>query len=290
MNGILVIDKPQGLTSFDVVAKVRRALHVKKCGHTGTLDPMATGVLPILLGSATRLAPYLMESKKEYLATLLLGKSTDTLDITGTTTIEIDPQDIRISEEDILRAMEKFKGEILQVPPMFSALKKDGKRLYDLARQGVVLELSARPVTIYEMELIKYEHPYITFRAVTSKGTYIRSLIRDLGIELGVPAAMSALRRTMTGGFRIEEAISLEELDTAGIIGKIIQVERTLTDYPELHLEDSFVGLLKNGVKLKDRRAVTGLNTGIFRLKSMDGELVGLAEYKNDELVLTWRL
>lgn len=290
MNGILVIDKPEGLTSFDVVDKVRRALHVKKVGHTGTLDPMATGVLPILLGSATKLSPFLMDSKKEYIATMLLGQSTDTLDITGTLTEQVDPAEIQITEAAVRAAMGKFTGEILQEPPMYSALKKDGKRLYDLARQGITLELEKRPVTIYELELLSFELPYLTFRAVTSKGTYIRSLIRDLGRELGVPAVMSALRRTMTGGFRIEEAVSLQELDTAGIVGRIIQVERTLLGYPCLALEDSFIGLLKNGVRLKDGRAVEGLAAGTYRIKTKDGELVGLADYLNEELVLTWRL
>lgn len=181
MNGILVIDKPAGLTSFDVVAKVRRTLHTKKCGHTGTLDPMATGVLPILLGSATKLSPFLMDSKKEYIATMLLGRDTDTLDITGTTTQTVAPEDIKVTEAEVRTAMGLFLGENLQEPPMYSALKKDGKRLYDLARAGITLELEKRPVTIYELELLDMELPYITFRAVTSKGTYIRSLIETWG-------------------------------------------------------------------------------------------------------------
>ncbi len=290
MNGILVIDKPAGLTSFDVVAKVRRTLHTKKCGHTGTLDPMATGVLPILLGSATKLSPFLMDSKKEYIATMLLGRDTDTLDITGTTTQTVAPEDIKVTEAEVRTAMGLFLGENLQEPPMYSALKKDGKRLYDLARAGITLELEKRPVTIYELELLDMELPYITFRAVTSKGTYIRSLIRDLGKELGVPSVMSALRRTMTGGFGLDQAVTLEELDSVGIIDKIIQVEEPLLVYPELLLDDSFIGLLKNGVKLKDGRAVSGLKQGSYRIKTKAGEFIGLADYTNEELVLTWRL
>lgn len=290
MNGILVIDKPQGLTSFDVVAKVRRALHTKKCGHTGTLDPMATGVLPILLGSATKLSPFLMDTQKEYIATMLLGRSTDTLDITGTTIEQVDPETIQISEAAVRQVLGQFLGENQQEPPMYSALKKDGQRLYDLARQGITLELEKRPVTIYELELLQFELPYITFRAVTSKGTYIRSLIRDLGQELGVPAVMSALRRTLTGGFTLEQSVTLEELDSPGILGKIIQVEEPLLIYPELKLDDPFIGLLKNGVKLKDGRAVSGLTEGSYRIKTGAGEFIGLADYTNEELVLTWRV
>ncbi len=290
MNGILVVDKPQGLTSFDVVARVRRALRVKKCGHTGTLDPMATGVLPVMLGSATKLAPYLVDSRKEYTARMLLGRSTDTLDITGLTTEEADLADHQLKESDILEAMRGFTGDILQEPPMFSALKKDGKRLYELARQGIEVEREKRPVTIYALELVSYDFPYIEFHAAVSKGTYIRSLIRDLGAALGVPATMAALQRTLTGGFTLDDAVSLEELDSVGIIDKIIQVESTLTEYPELPLDDSFINLLKNGVRLKDRRATGELKEGIYRIKDQTGRFIGLGEFKDAELVLNWRL
>lgn len=212
MSGIIVIDKAQDYTSFDVVAVVRRLVGIKKVGHTGTLDPMATGVLPILVGSATKLAPYLVDTKKEYVATMVLGRSTDTLDVTGTITEEMDASSISFTKEQIEAAMAPLRGDILQVPPMFSALKKDGKRLYDLARQGITLELEPRPVTIYELELLEYQHPIIRFRAVTSKGTYIRSLVRDLAENLGVPGTMSDLRRTLTGGFSIAQSVSLDEL------------------------------------------------------------------------------
>lgn len=292
MDGILVIDKAEGLTSFDVVAKVRRLLRVKKCGHTGTLDPMATGVLPVLLGSATKLSPYLMDTKKEYLATMVLGQSTDTLDRTGQVTEEADLSGHRISREQVVAALADLTGDILQEPPMYSALKKDGVRLYDLARQGVTLELEKRPVTIYELELTDYSFPSISFRAVTSKGTYVRSLVRDLARALGVPGTMTALRRTLTGGFPIEAAHRLDELealDREGIIGRIIQVEQPLLHYPEHQLAQEYLRLLTNGVRLKDPGATAGLTEGLYRIKSTEGELIGLAEYKDRELVLSWR-
>ncbi|KAF5064662.1 tRNA pseudouridine(55) synthase TruB [Proteiniclasticum sp. QWL-01] len=292
MDGILVIDKAEGLTSFDVVAKVRRLLREKKCGHTGTLDPMATGVLPVLLGSATKLSPYLMDTKKEYLATMVLGQSTDTLDRTGQVTEEADLSGHRISREQVVAALADLTGDILQEPPMYSALKKDGVRLYDLARQGVTLELEKRPVTIYELELTDYSFPSISFRAVTSKGTYVRSLVRDLARALGVPGTMTALRRTLTGGFPIEAAHRLDELealDREGIIGRIIQVEQPLLHYPEHQLAQEYLRLLTNGVRLKDPGATAGLTEGLYRIKSTEGELIGLAEYKDRELVLSWR-
>lgn len=292
MDGILVIDKAEGLTSFDVVAKVRRLLREKKCGHTGTLDPMATGVLPVLLGSATKLSPYLMDTKKEYLATMVLGQSTDTLDRTGQVTEEADLSGHRINREQVVAALADLTGDILQEPPMYSALKKDGVRLYDLARQGVTLELEKRPVTIYELELTDYSFPSISFRAVTSKGTYVRSLVRDLARALGVPGTMTALRRTLTGGFPIEAAHRLDELealDREGIIGRIIQVEQPLLHYPEHQLAQEYLRLLTNGVRLKDPGATAGLTEGLYRIKSTEGELIGLAEYKDRELVLSWR-
>lgn len=292
MNGILVIDKSPGWTSFDVVAKVRRLTGEKKAGHTGTLDPMATGVLPVLLGSATKLTPYLMDTKKEYLCTMRLGESTDTLDVTGTVTETqaIDPD--RISRQAVEAAMAPLRGDILQEPPMYSALKKDGQRLYDLARQGITLELEKRPVTIFELELLDFTFPDITFRAVTSKGTYVRSLVRDLAAALGVPGTMTALRRTLTGGFPIEEAITVEELaklDREGIIGKMIQVERPLAHYPMKALNDHYIQLLRNGVRLKDPAATAGLTDGTWRIKTLEDELIGLAEYQNAELALIWR-
>lgn len=292
MSGILVIDKSQDYTSFDVVAIVRRLVGIKKVGHTGTLDPMATGVLPILIGSATKLAPYLVDTKKEYIATMVLGRSTDTLDVTGTITEEIDASSLSFTREQIEAAMQPLRGDILQVPPMFSALKKDGKRLYDLARQGINLELEPRPVTIYELELLDYQHPLIRFRAVTSKGTYVRSLVRDLAENLGVPGTMSDLRRTLTGGFSISQAVTLDELkklDRSEIVDKMKRVEEVLLHFKEHHLSDSYIRLLENGVRLKDPAAVKGLEDGMFRIKTQENKLIGLAEYKNQELVLNWR-
>ncbi len=292
MDGILVIDKPAGWTSFDVVAKVRRLTGEKKCGHTGTLDPMATGVLPVLLGSATKLTPFLMDTKKEYLCTMALGQSTDTLDCTGQVTASADIPPGSITREAIEAALIPLRGEINQIPPMYSALKKDGQRLYDLARQGINLELEARPVTIWELELTAFAFPVIEFRAVTSKGTYVRSLVRDIAAALGVPGTMTALRRTLTGGFPIEAAVTmaeLAELDRTAIIGKMIQVEEPLALYPCHTLEDRHLQLLRNGVRLRDPGAVTGLVPGIWRIHNRQDELIGLADFSNAELALIWR-
>lgn len=292
MDGILIINKPAGLTSFDVVARVRRLTREKKCGHTGTLDPMATGVLPVLLGSATKLAPFLVDSNKEYLAGMELGRTTDTLDITGQVTKEVPLTESAPLREAVEQAMAGFLGDILQVPPMYSALKKDGQRMYDLARQGITLELQARPVTIYELELLSYRFPCLSFRAVTSKGTYIRSLVRDLGESLGYPAVMTSLERTLTGGFSIKEAITLEELETLdrmGIIGKMIQAERPLERYPELLLNERLIRLLLSGVRLRDPEAVAALESGLYRLKNTKRELIGLTEFADGELIVKWR-
>lgn len=292
MDGILVIDKPSGWTSFDVVAKVRRLTGEKKCGHTGTLDPMATGVLPVLLGSATKLTPYLMDTKKEYLCTMALGESTDTLDSTGQVTESLAILPGTITREAVEAALVPLRGEIAQIPPMYSALKKDGQRLYDLARQGITLELEARPVTIYELELTSFDFPVIEFRAVTSKGTYVRSLVRDIAAALGVPGTMTALRRTLTGGFPIETAVTLKdlaELDRNAIIGKMIQVEEPLAHYPCHTLDDRHLQLLRNGVRLRDPGAAVGLAPGIWRIHNRQDELIGLAEFSNAELALIWR-
>lgn len=292
MDGILVIDKPSGWTSFDVVAKVRRLTGEKKCGHTGTLDPMATGVLPVLLGSATKLTPYLMDTKKEYLCTMALGESTDTLDSTGQVTESLAILPGTITREAVEAALVPLRGEIAQIPPMYSALKKDGQRLYDLARQGITLELEARPVTIYELELTSFDFPVIEFRAVTSKGTYVRSLVRDIAAALGVPGTMTALRRTLTGGFPIETAVTLKdlaELDRNAIIGKMIQVEEPLAHYPCHTLDDRHLQLLRNGVRLRDPGAAVGLAAGIWRIHNRQDELIGLAEFSNAELALIWR-
>jgi len=223
MNGILAVWKPAGWTSHDVVAKARRLLRVKRIGHTGTLDPQVTGVLPLCIGRATRVVEYVQEMPKAYEATLCLGVATDTEDMTGTV-VESVPA-VTVTESDIRRVLTSFVGEIEQVPPMYSAVRVDGKRLYELAREGQVVERKARKVTIHELKLIDIDqqgaHPSIRFSVVCSKGTYIRTLCVDIGKMLGVPAAMAELVRTMSGGFTQEHCLTLEEIEQLQAAGEL---------------------------------------------------------------------
>ena len=203
MNGFIYVDKPEGITSFVAVAKIRRLFGIKKAGHTGTLDPMATGVLPIAIGHATRFIELIPSHDKAYRAKFILGKTTDTLDITGAVTGEYE---VTSTREDVEKALADFRGEIQQIPPMYSAIKKDGVRLYDLARQGIEIERESRKVNIHDLELISYckETAEYEIDCECSSGTYIRTLIADIGEKLGCGATMTALRRTKANGVAIE--------------------------------------------------------------------------------------
>lgn len=213
-EGILPIAKPVGFTSHDVVAKARGILKMKRIGHTGTLDPAVTGVLPLCLGRATRMVEYLQELPKEYEATLVLGIATDTEDMTGTV-IEREEQ-VSVDAEQVSDVLSRFIGTISQIPPMYSAVKQNGKRLYELAREGKVVERKPREVTIHELELLSYQadkpYPELSFRVLCSKGTYIRTLCVDIGKALGVPASMLILKRTMSAGIREEHCLTLEQV------------------------------------------------------------------------------
>lgn len=223
MDGIIAIWKPAGWTSHDVVAKTRRILSIKRIGHAGTLDPMVTGVLPLCIGRSTRVVEYMQERPKAYKATLRLGIATDTEDITGEI-IETKPVQ-GISEAKIVEVLRSFIGEIDQVPPMYSAVKVDGKRLYELAREGKTIERKSRKVTIHQIELdsidLAGEHPQFTFTVQCSKGTYIRTLCVDIGKALGLPATMAALTRTISAGIEREQCVTLEELEELQRSGKL---------------------------------------------------------------------
>lgn len=223
MDGILAVWKPEGWTSHDVVAKVRRLLKMKRIGHAGTLDPMVTGVLPLCLGRATRVVEYVQERPKAYEAVLKLGIATDTEDMTGNMIENVTVDSI--SELEIQRVLERFAGTIQQIPPMFSAVKVDGKRLYELAREGKTVERKAREVTIHEIKLLGSElsidQPEFTFSVVCSKGTYIRTLCVDIGKALGLPAAMAKLTRTMSGGITSEGCLTLEKIEELMLQGKL---------------------------------------------------------------------
>jgi len=232
-DGIVIIDKPAGWTSMDVCAKLRGILHTKKVGHAGTLDPMATGVLPVFVGQATRGVSFAEDGDKEYVATLRLGQVTDTQDTTGEA-LEAHP--VTVSRADVEAVLPRFTGEIQQIPPMYSALKVNGQKLYDLARRGVEVERKARTITIYSIVLEEQLSPtdYV-LRVRCSKGTYIRTLCHDIGQALGCGGCMAALRRTMAAGFTAEETHTLEEVQASGE-AILAPVDSLFRQYEAYHL------------------------------------------------------
>ena len=248
MNGIMIVNKESGFTSHDVVAKLRGICGQRKIGHTGTLDPAATGVLPVCLGNATKLCELLTDKTKEYVTELLLGRETDTQDTTGEVLAE---RPVTVSEEEVRRACESFLGEYQQVPPMYSALKVNGRKLYELAREGKEVERKPRPVVIYELEILSVELPVVKMRVVCSKGAYIRTLCADIGTALGCGGTMQSLQRTAVEPFRIEMARTLGELqemkDRGCLEEAVIPVDRVFAECPELHVTEVGDRLLANG-------------------------------------------
>ena len=251
IDGFINIYKEQGYTSFDVVAKLRGILKQKKIGHTGTLDPMAEGVLLVCLGSATKMCDLLTEKNKTYTCTMLLGKTSDTEDVTGVMT---DVTDVYPDEKTVRAAVMSFVGDYMQIPPMYSAIKVNGKKLYELARAGQVIEREPRPVTIHSINIQSVELPRVTFDVSCSKGTYIRSLCRDIGEKLGCGAVMEKLVRTEVKGFTIEESLTLDEVEKARDDGTLMQhvltTDKLMPDIPELHISAKGEKLLANGNKL----------------------------------------
>ena len=254
INGVINIYKIKGFTSHDVVAKLRGIMRQKKIGHTGTLDPDATGVLPVCLGNATKLCDMLTEKEKEYIAKVQLGVTTDTQDMTGTV---LSLKEVAVSEEEVRLAVASFVGPYEQIPPMYSALKVNGKKLYELAREGKEVERKARPVVIHEIEILEMELPKLTMRVRCSKGTYIRTLCHDLGEKLGCGAAMAALERTKSGQFSLDTAFTLAELEAklkeAGehreevIQSLVIPVDKMFSELQELRLLPEWERLVQNG-------------------------------------------
>lgn len=251
INGIINIKKEAGFTSHDVVAKMRGICGQKKIGHTGTLDPQATGVLPVCLGSATRLCDMLTDKDKEYVAELLLGVTTDTQDTTGQILSQKTVTEDSFSEEEAAAAILGFQGSYMQVPPMYSALKVDGKKLYELARAGKEVERKAREVTIHEIEILDIEMPVVKMRVACSKGTYIRTLCADIGEKLGCGGTMKSLVRTKAGGFLLKDAVTLGELqklrDEGRLAEAVTPVDSVFAGYPALHVQVKWNRLLDNG-------------------------------------------
>lgn len=277
MNGILVVDKPEGWTSFDVIAKLRGVLGTRKLGHSGTLDPMATGVLPVFVGPARKAVDLQQDHDKEYLATLLLGRRTDTGDVTGTV---LETAAVAVGEAELTQVLPRFVGRQLQTPPMYSAVKVNGVPLYKAARQGVEVERAARPVTIYSLE---YRGPCGNDRyqlAVRcSRGTYVRTLLEDIGAALGVPATMAALRRTRAGAYGLEDSHTLEEVlaaKEAGVLpGLLAPLDSVFGHLPAAQVSREAEARLYNGAPVYR----FGQPDGAYRLYGGEGFLgLGRAE------------
>ncbi|MHB1293494.1 MAG: tRNA pseudouridine(55) synthase TruB [Anaerolineae bacterium] len=248
-SGVLVIHKPQGLTSHDVVARVRRLIRIKRVGHAGTLDPMATGVLLVCVGKATRIAEYLADGEKTYLADIHLGVTTDTWDADGAILQKVNASGVDL--ETVERALPQFRGPILQVPPMYSALKREGRPLYALARQGLEVEREARAVVIHELTVLHWEAPILRVRVRCSKGTYVRSLAHDLGQALGVGAHLAGLVRTAVGRFGLNEALDLGTLEREGSEGRwlqyLITMREALGDLPATVVDPETAQRIRRG-------------------------------------------
>lgn len=283
IDGLLIFDKDKGITSHDLVYKVRKKLGIKKVGHTGTLDPMATGVLVISIGKATKTSDYILSSNKEYEARIKLGILTDSFDITGEILKE---EKVDISEEEIKNVLKKFTGKISQKPPIYSALKVNGKKLYEYAREGKEVEIKNREVEIFSNTLLDFNgKDEFLIRASVSKGTYIRSLAKDIGEALGSYGTLTELRRVRTGNFKIEDAVKVSDFENMSldeIKDKILPMELALADFDKVEIPYSFCQKFLNGqfYKLKDNLKVESYRVysdnkflGIGEVRKKDGEI-----------------
>lgn len=283
MNGVILIDKPMDFTSFDVIAVMRRLSGQKKLGHTGTLDPNATGVLPVLLGCATKAQDLIVNHDKTYIADFRLGITTDTLDIWGKVLTE---NTSAVTRDEMLNVIPKFTGEISQIPPMFSAVQKNGQRLYDLARQGIEVERESRQVTVYKLELLEFDEGTQCgkLEIACSKGTYVRTIIDDIGRELNVGAVMTGLRRTVACGYDISECITLEkakQLAEENALEEYVQsVESLFESYRYCAVSEAQARRFSNGGALDiDRtylKTIEVKNGDIFRVKDRENRFLGL--------------
>lgn len=290
-HGIINVYKEAGFTSHDVVAKLRGICKQKKIGHTGTLDPDAVGVLPVCLGSGTKLCDLLTDKTKEYVARFRLGITTDTQDISGTV---LTTGEVTVTPEEVQNVLSSFVGDLEQIPPMYSAIKVQGKKLYELAREGKEVERKPRPVTVYELELLKAEHPEYEIRVKCSKGTYIRTLCHDIGQVLSCGAVMTSLVRTRVGSFSIEEAKTLSELqalaDTGSLHNIITPVEEMFRNLPAVTVPAEADKALQNGNQLKlsqirERESVG--DTASFRVYSYVNRFCGIYEYDASKKLFT---
>lgn len=285
-DGIINVYKEKGFTSFDVVAKMRGILGQRKVGHTGTLDPAAEGVLPVCAGRGTRLCDMLTDHDKTYRATLLLGVVTDTEDTTGTVLEEKNTD--HLTEEEVREAIMSFVGDYDQVPPMYSALKVDGKKLYELAREGKVIERKARPVKIHEIVIESVNLPEVVMSVSCSKGTYIRTLCNDIGAKLGVGGCMKDLLRTKVGRFVLEETLTLAQLQQLKEEGRleeaVFPLESVFADLPEIRAKEEVLDkLMKNGNPFRYKGIGLVSDGDPYKAYTMDGQFVGIYEYSEEK-------
>lgn len=274
MDGVINIYKPLGITSFDAVKKMMKICKTKKVGHTGTLDPLATGVLPICIGRATKVVDYIMSENKVYKAELMLGIKTDTYDKEG---IILNKCDVSLPIDEVVNVINTFIGETLQEPPMFSALKVDGKRLYELARKGIVIERNKRPINIYSIDILDMSLPLVTFQVTCSKGTYIRSLCNDIGNKLGVGGTMWGLERIQTGVFNIANSVCLDDITLENIESSLIPIDEALNGYEKLILSCKHENLLINGVKINNPYIINHIEYNkLFRVYLDNSKFIGL--------------
>ena len=287
VHGVFLLDKPQGMSSNDIMQKVKRLFQANKAGHTGALDPLATGMLPICLGEATKFSQFLLDSDKRYFVTAKLGERTDTSDAEGQV---VETREVNVLEADILAALPQFRGDILQVPTMFSALKHNGKPLYEYARQGITVEREARPITIFELKFVEYQAPYLSLEVHCSKGTYIRTLVDDLGEVLGCGAHVSVLRRLEVADYPVKEMMPIEELQLLAesfpqqeLDRLLLPMDTAVASLAALNLTESQTKAVKFGqrVKFENSEQIYGL----VRLFSNTQQFLGVAEITSDNVI-----
>ena len=292
IHGVFLLDKPQGMSSNDIMQKVKRIFQANKAGHTGALDPLATGMLPICLGEATKFSQFLLDADKRYLVTAKLGERTDTSDAEGQI---VETRDVNVKIPEILTALEQFRGDILQMPTMFSALKHNGKPLYEYARQGITVEREARPITIFELNFIEYNAPYLTLEVHCSKGTYIRTLVDDLGEVLGCGAHVTMLRRTAVADYPTEKILDwhslqslAEQQDLALLDALLLPMDTAVAKLPALTLNENQTQGIGFGQRIKFDNP--NRLQGQVRLFSYENRFLGVAVIDENNVIRPQRL
>nr|WP_314401741.1 tRNA pseudouridine(55) synthase TruB [uncultured Aggregatibacter sp.] len=292
IHGVFLLDKPQGMSSNDIMQKVKRIFQANKAGHTGALDPLATGMLPVCLGEATKFSQFLLDADKRYLVTAKLGERTDTSDAEGQI---VETREVKVKTPEILTALEQFRGDILQVPTMFSALKHNGKPLYEYARQGITVEREARPITIFELNFIEYHAPYLTLEVHCSKGTYIRTLVDDLGEVLGCGGHVTMLRRTAVADYPTEKMLDwhtlqslAEQQDLSLLDALLLPMDTAVAKLPALTLNESQTQGIGFGQRIKFDNP--NRLQGQVRLFSYENRFLGVAVIDENNVIRPQRL